>query len=383
MSKPYFLSHPSVPMSGNRYSTMDYESVDSVEFEDCSRTLSIFNNFTIDRDLKKESESGYRAVYQSSANAQTLEIEDDVVLISIFNGLWGYFHLIYNIIGEVEFIKQHYPDVKIKIIKFLDQNDFFTTKLLEMGLKKAYGILDEDIIDLAAYKNIKIKKVFSLFSEYNHALKYLYRLGFNYDMNGNELNGWGKAIKKSMQERFGIVENNKPLKKIFISRLKDNERLREESDIIYKKLHGYPLDITETQKIAKLIKKDYFLDEADRPMVRSEEKELEKLFEQAGYEVVDPGKLSTIQEQAELYNSASHIVGLSGAGFINCIFAQPNAKILILNSSTTYIFPHEAIVRSFGLDVAEAPRITPWKKRRYFAQGIFKYVQQFHPDFLD
>lgn len=375
------MSIPSIPSSGNRYSTMTYSSREEIIPEGTERTLTIFKDFFISRDVERERRY-YRSVLHNSISQKDLRVDEDVVIISIFNGLWGYFHLLFNILGEIEFIRHFYPNVKIKIIKYIDPNNYFVNKLKNLGIFEAYNITDEDIIDISDCKTIYFKNVFSIFSEYNHTLRYIYHSAFDYDTENNKMLDWGNIIAKRFRSSFKVENNISPNRKIFISRLKDNDKLRQESEIIYKKVLGYPLSITEISQIIK-IKDSQLSEAADRPMAKIDEVLLEKLFSDAGYEIVDPGKLVTIYEQAELYASASHIVGLSGAGFVNCCFTHPQSKILILNSSNSYSFPHKHIVESYGRQAAEAPNRNPLSKKINFAQGIFKYVKENHPDFFD
>jgi capsular polysaccharide biosynthesis protein len=122
---------------------------------------------------------------------------------------------------------------------------------------------------------------------------------------------------------------------------------------------------------------------ADRTMSLSNEKKLEKMFEEAGYEIIDPGKsLSTTYEQAELYNSASHIVTLPGAGLANCCFANPDVKVLILNNTNSYNFPHLEITRSLGIYCVESPKRIKNNNKIFGPTEIFESVKRDYPEFL-
>lgn len=65
------------------------------------------------------------------------------------------------------------------------------------------------------------------------------------------------------------------------------------------------------------------------------EAELIEMLEKIGFTVVHPGKLSLL-EQISLFSSAEIIVGPTGAGMTNIIFAPTECKILILAGATRH-----------------------------------------------
>ena len=60
--------------------------------------------------------------------------------------------------------------------------------------------------------------------------------------------------------------------------------------------------------------------------------QIETLFVEAGYEVIEPEKLNYL-EQVYLFNNATHIAGATGAAFANLIYCRENTKILIFMSA--------------------------------------------------
>ncbi len=68
---------------------------------------------------------------------------------------------------------------------------------------------------------------------------------------------------------------------------------------------------------------------AHRRLINSAE--IEKILVERGYTVVQPEKLSFL-EQVKLFSSAEYIIGATGAAMANIIFAKAHAKILILIS---------------------------------------------------
>jgi len=78
--------------------------------------------------------------------------------------------------------------------------------------------------------------------------------------------------------------------------------------------------------------------------------EIETLFIKRGYEIVDMADLS-FEQQVSLFESASHIAGVSGASFSNLVFANKNCHVILLAPSVAnaeIIF--ENLARSIGIN---------------------------------
>jgi hypothetical protein len=313
-----------------------------------------------------------------------LIISGQTVILTITNGgLWGYFHLIHNILSEIELIKKLYPKTQIKVLQLCEEGDFdyFVRELKRFGIFDAYKLSDLDIIDLTTTKSLIIEELLFMYTEYNYLANRIANKTYNY-LDGTEtFNSYNMLYSNKMKKRFvsGSTENKD--RKIFISRVKSGGWLREISFIIHKKVLGHSITEEENEKIQGIDPSEY-REYADRPMSEKDEIRLEKLFEEAGYEIIDPGIGNSIQEQAELFNSAKYIVGLSGAGMVNCCFCSKDTKVLVLNTSDSYRFPHKEIVQSFGLMCEEAPAKKPWAKGIYRSQEIFDSVESSYPEFL-
>jgi hypothetical protein len=320
----------------------------------------------------------------SDKTAEPLRISDPTVVLGInSSGLWGYFHLIHNILAEIELIKKLYPKTQIKVLQMCEEGDFdyFVRELKRLGIFEAYEISDLDIIDLTTAKSLIIEEFLFMYTEYNYLASKIANKGYDYQSGTEIFYSYNTLYSKKIRDRFvsGSIENKN--RKIFVSRLMSNRWLRETSLIIHKRVLGHPLTEEESIKIQEIEPSSY-REYADRPMSEKDEKQLEKLFEEAGYEVIDPGIGNSIQQQANLFNSASHIVGISGAGMVNCCFCPKDTKVLILNTTDSYRFPHKEIVESFGLSCKETPEKKPWGKRIYRPQEIFDSVKANHPEFL-
>jgi hypothetical protein len=322
---------------------------------------------------------------KSPNNNNKIEISEPIIALTIKTGLWGYFHFIRDVLGEIEIIKNHYPKAKIKIFQFCKNGNFkwFFSVLEKRQIFEAYEITNEDIININSYSEIIIKKLLFIYNDQNYLTRSIVKVDQPYDFDlTSEEDTWSMEYKESIQKRFLKNPTIHGKRKIFISRSHDDKRLRADSETLYKAFHGYPLS-SEELELFNQIPASKYAEYADRPPTLINEKKIEKFFEQAGYEIIDPGgSIETLQEQAELYNSASHIVSLPGAGLSNCCFANPNVKVLILNNTDSYDFPHLEIVKSLGIFCAESPTRVLHGNKIYSAEEIFDSVKKNYPEFL-
>jgi capsular polysaccharide biosynthesis protein len=250
-----------------------------------------------------------------------------------------------------------------------------------MGILEAYSISDEDIIDLTIEGEVVVKELLFIYNAYDNITRPIVELSHYFGNNDNYAT-WSLEYSPLIKKRF--LKNKKIVgnRKLFISRSHDDKRLRQYSEILNKVFNGYPLNKEETLTFNRLPPEQYG-EYADRTMTIYDEKRLEKFFKNAGYEIVDPGQsIPSIFDQAELYNSASHIVALQGAGLANCCFANSNVKVLILNNTDSYTFPHFEIVKSLGISCVQSPPKMIKSNRSYNAREIFESVKRDYPEFL-
>lgn len=78
------------------------------------------------------------------------------------------------------------------------------------------------------------------------------------------------------------------------------------------------------------------------------EKALEARLQALGVEILYPDQLS-VREQIAVFASASLIVGCSGAGMFNCVFAPSDAIVIEIESSPTWSYAHTSLFSSLGL----------------------------------
>jgi hypothetical protein len=312
-------------------------------------------------------------------------IDEDVVIIPISSSDIGYFHLIYNVLSEIEVIKLKFPNVKVKILKLCEKEhfDLFIKSFKNRGILEAYGIQDADIIDLVKNDFIKIKSLFFIYTQYNPIASMVATHNFDYSADRkNKQVSWSSLFASQIANRFLTNNKTKNNRKIFLSGLNSNNDKRVRANLIYKKMLGYSLSSAEGKSLLGVRISDY-KELSERSMTERDELRLEKMFEEYGYEVIDPGHLGSISNQADLFASASHIVGLAGASFVNSVFCQKDTKILILNPSDSYAFPHKDIVSSFGLHADMCPRQKPWRDYTYSAEMIFNLVKRDFSSFLE
>jgi len=88
------------------------------------------------------------------------------------------------------------------------------------------------------------------------------------------------------------------------------------------------------------------------------------LFEQAGYDIVQPEKMS-LKEQIECFSSAGCIVGASGAAFTNIIFCNPGTVIGCIKARDARFFKYSTIAYYLHLKVLFADcQVTEYRIQR-------------------
>ena len=312
-----------------------------------------------------------------------ISISGPIIAFTIKGGLWGYFHFIHGVLAQAEIIKKYFPNSKIKIFQLCGKTDFdyYLSVLKNRGILEAYGIENEDIIDLTIHGEIEIEDLLFIYNDFNDIASPIISVDYLFEKHASHAE-WSLEYLNLLKTRFLKNKNIQGKRKLFISRSFDDKRLRSLSEIVHKVFNGYPLSKEEI-KIFNNIHPKKYAEHADRTMSLDDEKKLEKKFEDAGYEIIDPGQaLNTTYEQAELYNSASHIVTLPGAGLANLCFANENVKVLILNNTDSYAFPHLEIAQSLGIYCVESPKRIKYSNRVYRTEEIFESVKRDYPEFL-
>lgn len=219
---------------------------------------------------------------------------------------WQYGHVLQDVVGHYEFLKQFVPDLQLLILsgnegKHKDEN-FVTRNAVVDNIIESYP----DCIFVNDKDKVLIENVYCLFTifmapirdviETNEIIHEREDPDFEYQI-------WAaRAIRK----KFGPKETEKPTRKIYISRSIADPKYDAEFLSYYKKIR-----------------------------VLKNSKLLEDYLESIGYEIVLNEKLN-IEEQAKLYQSASHVVTINGTGAYNTIFCDPGTTIIFLEIHTEF-----------------------------------------------
>lgn len=373
ISQPEYYKMPrSFDTDGRRF-TVNYLENKYYRLPNTNRVITEIKDLSIVQELQS-----------NSPQQKSLAINDEAtIVLSVSDGLWGYFHMIYNVLGETDAIQNSIPSAKIKILFFCNEENFkiFFEKIESLGILSAYGISESDIIKAYDYDVIKIKTLFLIHSEYSILNEAIVNNEFFFRTGPNGINDWSQLVAARMKKRFGVSNVASNNKKIFVSNLKGNDWNRKISDTLKKKIKGE--DISQEDLVwVQDIKEDEYKEYIDRPMEKEEEEKLEQMFELAGYDIVRSDRFKSIFDAAQIFGCASKIVSLVGGGLVNTCFSNKETKVLILNNSDLYRFPHKEIVKSFGVDCVDSPYKKPWNKQTYNANEIFESVKKSYPEFL-
>jgi len=280
----------------------------------------------------------------------------------------SHFHFLNDQIGEYLVIKEYIKDlVPIVFSKMSFANEANisdhnkTSKYIYDSFLKV-GIGADNIYNLNDFESINIENLFAtqkFFNQYltNEMIPIIGGTNPKYSV---------PAIKKYF---FSTKKSNN--KKLFISRVVENnhardirKKLEEKRDTNHKAFLKFKAKLGEDLKI-KIF---------DRYITLEDELFLERFFKDNGYEIINPGEYS-LQEQIDMFAEASHVAGLSGAGFINTMFCYPGTKIIILNTSTAYSFPHHKWPRAAGCKVFNVPETIKLLNCEFGAKEIITDLQ--------
>lgn len=157
-----------------------------------------------------------------------------------------------------------------------------------------------------------------------------------------------QEMKKILSNVIGYTENpNRPVKKIYIDRGQELDRIRHHAKVVEKYINKEPLKESDLSLATDLYQQ--FLSNGfsnndmitDRVVSEEDEELLKYFFEQHGYEVVDPSSM-TVEEQLRLFSNITHLASYSSAVIINTLFCQPDTQIFVINPHETYNFWHPA-----------------------------------------
>lgn len=120
-----------------------------------------------------------------------------------------------------------------------------------------------------------------------------------------------RNIFRDISSRFEVEKTQRPSRRIFVSRLSGSKKA-----LNYRRLINEPELVSALQSI--------------------------------GFEIIEPEKLS-FEEQVAIFSKADFVLGLGGSGMFNVVFCHPRARVVTIESSTTFITSHTGVFASLGL----------------------------------
>jgi hypothetical protein len=284
----------------------------------------------------------------------------------------SHFHFLNDQVGEYLSIKKTVNDLKLLVVakkiatikKSL--NDHNKTSKVVYDILSKLDMFEGKVINLNKYKSLHIENVFLTQIYWN---KYIDKTIITKN-SGNHPKTTVGPIRNSFLSEKNL--KNIPTRKLFISRMNESNRIRQ----LRKKYDELSLGDLRTFKIFKTnLGSDLRIKILDRFISLSDEKELEDFFAQNGYEIVNPGSYS-FEEQLEMFSSATHVAGISGAAFINTIFCKPGTKVIILNTSSRYNFPHYRWPVEAGMKTLCVPEIVEGIKKDFSTKDMIKDIEK-------
>jgi hypothetical protein len=267
-----------------------------------------------------------------------------------------YFHLIYDQIGQYEFLKQHISNLQPIFIlnnKKDYQNSIYFGNLVIKDILNIYNVNESNIIYANENESYLFKNIFYF---NNLFVKFLNQFKTNeilYNKDGNDFIEYNLKIVEILKNKFIKYYTIKEPNKIFISRKKENAKLKLLHEIIYSNKNLELNDLKLIESYGGNI--DYCKNLIDmRYQLEEDQDIIENLFKSFGYKIVDPGELGFI-DQINLYHNASHIAAIKGTGLANVIFSNKNVNVFMINTHINYRFWYEDIIKNVTNNFYQIP----------------------------
>lgn len=219
---------------------------------------------------------------------------------------WQYGHVLQDVVAHYEFLRQSVPDLQLII---LSQNEI-DPKTGQVATRSPVinNIFDKypDCIFVNDRDKILIKNIYYFFSLFMGQVVNVLETNdpiFGTDDPDFHYQVWAANFIK---EKFKPINPVKPTRKLYISRRIADKTYEKPYLEYYKKLR-----VLENVEL------------------------LENYLKSFGYEIVTTEGLN-IEDQAKLYQSASHIVTINGTGAYNTIFCDPGTVIFFLEIHTEF-----------------------------------------------
>jgi hypothetical protein len=295
-----------------------------------------------------------------------LEYNKNVFLI-VLPGI-PFFHFLNDVLGQYGILKKYIPDLEIFCLIYdSEKMNKFTVEVL-----KEFDVPEENLLSIDSRKVFNFKNVFYIYNYYMGILRE-HEMLLPPTLVDPSFNNYQTGSISSMVERFKkYQQRGAATKKIFISRKKENEKLRRLKALAEnnknKELSWFFNDQNEEFQSLSIT------ESVQRYVSLEDELKIEEYFKQKGYEIVDPSKLSYAQ-QVFLYNSSTHVAGIAGAGLYNTIHCKPDTKVFIINTSDIYRFWHDYFPKSATKNVYSIPEIDINKNKYFSADEIISIIE--------
>jgi hypothetical protein len=229
--------------------------------------------------------------YKESNNSLSLISDKKKIFVSPAG---AFFHMFSDTVAPL--IQQYSMDSEVEIIVDVSviSRKVFLTNQVEFNDNSFTGFFIKALKDIGASV--------TLINKYDYDV---------ININNFYINDYQFYVGDTYSDMFNLFEqhidnpNNKPNKKIYLSRKRIPSRIK-----IFKDRNN--LDV---------VSNDNRLDE---------EQLLEDYFTSLGYEIVCPEDFESFQQQLNYMHSVKSLVSVSGSGLTNCLFMQPNQTVVEL-----------------------------------------------------
>lgn len=271
--------------------TFEYGEIKRIDVDGYTRKICHISDVVLNSEL----ETGGR------------KIDGNYFIYPIDN--WQYGHVLQDVVGHYEFLKQYVPDLQLLILSAnggdFKSGNFITVSRVIDNIIESYP----ECIFINKNDKVIIQNLYCLFGFFMNPLHDIADLSVtNRPIHSDKDPDFDYQIfaAKTIAKKFGPKEPVKPTRKIYISRSYADTTYEDKFRSQYK-----PLRVLENSKL------------------------LEDYLASLGYEIVLNENLN-IEEQAKLYQSASHVVTINGTGAYNTIFCNPGTTIFFLEIHTEF-----------------------------------------------
>lgn len=272
-----------------------------------------------------------------------------------------YFHFVVDCIGQYEFLKKTIKNLQICFVSDYSHNVKYHFETSQNSFVKdiatIYNINSEDVLCLKE-SNVEFENIYYFNNVFNNFINDFDGNNILYWHDGDDFINYNLKIISALRKKFIPMIEKRESKKIFITRRKENEKLIRIRHL-YNKHKFDAASQDERYELSKELAKFGGVNSVEtNVLIRIQEREdldaMESFFKDNGYEIVDPGSYSFI-EQISLFHNASHIASMKGTGLTNSIFANDDSHIIIINPNTQYIFWYDQIGYFVSKNCHEVP----------------------------